>query len=640
MSIRPEDAARQASRFSLRTAFLGSSDVPQPPPQQSIAAIPRYYSHQVATPQIPAAAIQTAGTPLLRQAPAVSQSQGLTFGSIVGKAGIGANGGSSGAPQPNNGMSNTAVEAMRKIAEIQRMNATGQNEESRPVSFTKSAHSSNFNRVLQSGYINGGSTNTDASAEIMRLTGLVDSMNGKLVMQSERLQRTEASLVKANRAMTSERATHNGRMLKMQGDLKGLQASEAKLKEKLSSETAFKTNKTTSFEEAVRKSEEIDAKLQAYEAQITELTSQLSELQRVKIDTEQTANAFKLERDDFSTKLAFEKERSIEREQMLVAVSEERDKAVASTEAAIAASAESAVDTARQLELEQKLSEMTVKHDELVEEKARFAREELKTAAACDAHDSLMVEKDTLLVEIAQMTSERDEALKTVESLTTELSIQRSQAAAAESAASEIELLSKRIEEEKPAVLFPQSTGCGNYDEMDEDTEEESDGEEVGFKHPYGSSYHDKRFYNNIGHKSAQMPTKLFLQSDSLRKRSKPVGTFKSTLHSLFDSHQRTRPAIAKAIPPWVESKLCISSSFVSCTDGNQIDNAALTTPTDTSVSSHNESMQVKIQKLVHAVSADITQTVLQQRRTYLSASGMNQKDIDADIVALTPAAA
>jgi len=674
MSIRPEHAAREAGRFSLRKAFLGRTDVdaPQQNPQEATlihnAQAPATLLNVGAPFQQTRFVPTTAGPCVFDQRPVGFQNKGLTFGSIVGhKTGCGA--AAKEPPTQTDGMSSTAIEAMRKISEMQKNGAMGQHDTFRAERMLKSVHlegkGNGFtrDRVLSSGYINGGTTQTDASAEVMRLTCLVDSMNGKIAMQSERLQRTEASLIKANQAMTSERAIHNGRMLKMKSDVKELKTSEAMIRDKLSYHTESKAKETASFEYAVSVSEKIDEKMQAYEARIAELTSQLSELHSANLNSKQVSDVSKAERDDICTRLASEKERSRELDKMLLVVAEERDNAVASSAAAKSAEV--------QLELEQKLLQITSKYDELLEETALGTRESEKLETSeRDAHSALVVEKGELLLQLAAMTSKRDEALKVVESLTNDVFTQTNNAnvsdAAAKSAMSKLELLSKRVE----ANQSLQATGCGYDAEVDADflpkrphvdshlkyEQTQGDRTETGQfdafeddpydlredgtlnayndKHAYGSSYHCREFYNGIGHKThAQMPTRLFVESDTLHKRERGVGAFKSTLHSLFDENERSNPVVARAIPPWAESKLCTSSSIVSLARGHRIDTAVLT---GTSSDAHEGAMQAKIQKLVHAVSADITRVVLQQRRVYLSASGMGLNEIEGDIGALT----
>ena len=119
--------------------------------------------------------------------------------------------------------------------------------------------------------------------------------------------------------------------------------------------------------------------------------------------------------------------------------------------------------------------------------------------------------------------------------------------------------------------------------------------------------------------------TTLFVQSDAIHKRDATTGS-RSNLHSLFDANQRTNPGVAAAIPRWAET--CIAQQ--------QQQQQQQTDGTGTGAA-HQDATQAKIEKLVHAVSADITESVLNQRRRYLEASGMEKGEIDADIEALTP---
>jgi hypothetical protein len=85
-------------------------------------------------------------------------------------------------------------------------------------------------RMLPSGYVSGGSLGADSHSELLRLNGIIDSLNEKIKVQSQKLDRTEASLMKANQQITNERAAGHTRLMKANEHIRKLTENEAKLK--------------------------------------------------------------------------------------------------------------------------------------------------------------------------------------------------------------------------------------------------------------------------------------------------------------------------------------------------------------------------------------------------------------------------
>jgi hypothetical protein len=146
-----------------------------------------------------------------------------------------------------------------------------------PTPMMPAAHASagTAARTLPSGFLNGGNQRVDSQAEVMRLAATVDSLNTKLNSQTDRLQRTEFSLSKANRSMTSERATSNARLLRMQNEVKELRAREVSLKENAVAQARRELQKSDSaFGESVKRAEQFDAKLTTLQDTIKTLTGE------------------------------------------------------------------------------------------------------------------------------------------------------------------------------------------------------------------------------------------------------------------------------------------------------------------------------------------------------------------------------
>jgi hypothetical protein len=303
MSIRAEDAAAEASRFSLRTSLFGGG-APDTAPTHSMHAsagaaavayghIPQSHrtnqTHQqrpVASPFAPAmqtarlAAATTAVPP--RAPPTLS----LSFNSVIGQrpGGHGNTGNTSsnahtGTQSANQKSTQATLQAIARIAEEHRLRAAATGRMASAAPTTGLGASSDATRTLPSGYIHGGNQRIDAQAEVMRLTATVDALNGQLASQSERLQRTESSLVRANRAMTSERATSNARLLRMQNEVKDLRSRESTVRESALAQTRREVQKSdVSFGESAKRAEAYDAKLSALEERIRTLSGEKTSL--------------------------------------------------------------------------------------------------------------------------------------------------------------------------------------------------------------------------------------------------------------------------------------------------------------------------------------------------------------------------
>ena len=584
----------EASRFSLRTTFLGQTDAPT-------HAAPQYAVASVAQPQTKRLAVAHAPQPPLHaphppQPPPPTQPRApptLTFSLISGKPATATAAQSANHPS----MTPHAMETMRKLAEAQRMQ-----QQAAPTATVHSApmhrlahipQANNAQRVLESGYIHGGSARTDATAEIMRLTALVDSLNAKLATQAERLSRTEASLVKANRTMTSERATHNGRMLKMQGELKEAKASESKLKEKLASDTSFKTAKVANFEESVRRAEEIDARFEKYENETQRLQAELATASALTQETNAKLSALQTERDALSTQ-------SAEHERLLQEATEARDRAVEES---------SKVSMA----VEGSMAELKLRLDCVEMEKEKLmADHEAAVSTARAAHDALDEQKGALLEQL--------DALKA------EMAAERERATAAGTG---IDLSKQTLDgrtgavEERAAAAVP--TSCGDYGGLKaaEAIPEEEDEEEAPM--PTGTRRHDDeelrtppvRFLRT-GYKKPSIPTATMLPN-----------TVKSRLTTAIAQSNLASLPIAKAIAPWhADTHTLLSASPLFSTDSFSADAAPEATG--------ETAAEARTKALVAAVSQDITNATLHGRRDYLFALGKTPMEVEKDISALT----
>jgi hypothetical protein len=254
----------------------------------------------------------------------------FTFGSIVGgtRAGAGAGAGAgaaataapvvSSATLGSNGtkLSNTAVEAMQKLAELQRQSHSTALA-SQPFHHSSSSQKkAPYGRVLGPGFVSGGSLSVESGAEIMRLTAQVESMNQKLKVQSEKLQRTEASLVNANKLHEKERSQSNANMMSANSKIHDLKQKEnqlskccADLTSRLNQQTVVNTASAGgTFELAAKRAEEFDEQLTVWKDKVETLSSEKESLETqissLMKDADDAKTTFETEANSYKEKLS------------------------------------------------------------------------------------------------------------------------------------------------------------------------------------------------------------------------------------------------------------------------------------------------------------------------------------------------
>lgn len=174
----------------------------------------------------------------------------------------------------NNNSTRDAIASLSRLSQ--------QQKQQRAVETHVHAGAVSQSRTLPSGYLSGGNLRMEAQAEVMRLSATIDTLNSQLSSQSERLQRTEASLVRANRSMTSERATSNARMLRMQTEVKELRAREGTIREATLAKARLETQSasTSSFEEVAKRAEERDNEMTTMSSRVAELSNERDALSK------------------------------------------------------------------------------------------------------------------------------------------------------------------------------------------------------------------------------------------------------------------------------------------------------------------------------------------------------------------------
>ena len=140
-------------------------------------------------------------------------------------------------------------------------------------------------QVLEAGVLHGGASKLESMAEVMQLKASAEQLEQKLATNREKLAKTEASLLRANRTLSSERAMSNGKVLHLKGELeKQRQATAAATaavavahQQQVESPTAVKK---MDFAEKVRDAEaqlELKDKIESLQTELTQLSARHQE---------------------------------------------------------------------------------------------------------------------------------------------------------------------------------------------------------------------------------------------------------------------------------------------------------------------------------------------------------------------------
>ena len=237
MSVRPREAAEEASKFSLRSVFAAE------PPRPAVV-------QQQQQPQHPLQPkVQQAVAPVAPPTP-TAQPQGLTFAICNLPT-------AQPPPSMGNGLKFT-LPAMRSAADAA------------PVVHRQLAGQQP--KTLPAGFITGGSARGD-DPEIMRLKAIVDDLQEKLKRSTDKLAKTEQSVARGNQALLSERNLSHAKIVALAAEVKNGQVREAALRAEIAAAPKAPDIETSNFkmkaegavqlsskyEEAVGKNAELEA---------------------------------------------------------------------------------------------------------------------------------------------------------------------------------------------------------------------------------------------------------------------------------------------------------------------------------------------------------------------------------------------
>ena len=337
MSVRPQQVADEASRFSLRSVFSGLA------PARHAGDAAGVFAEPDLPPSPTAAAAAPASPPLAAVAglaPATTPpSSGLRFDLPLGNAAAAAQA----APMPLLGLSAGGGKKFSfQLPQLQGSatgSANGDSDFASAARFAASAAGGGpgeGQKMLRAGYLSGGcAVGASAGPEVMRLNAVVDDLQTKLRKNAERLATTEQSVARGNAALQSERATSHARIVALAGEVKQAQLREAQVRAEMAALPKVSDYDKQKFEMQARGAVELEAK---YDDEVARAKA----LEEVLHGLRATHEAQTAEHEALQTRLT-EATDQLEAALMdALAAREEARVAAAAAEAATAAAAEAA----------------------------------------------------------------------------------------------------------------------------------------------------------------------------------------------------------------------------------------------------------------------------------------------------------
>jgi hypothetical protein len=433
MSIRPKEAADHATRFSLREAILGANApgrTAQHPVVHAVGYATPLAGHGVAFAAPSSGGVSfsaTHGRTHINQPPVQPQMPiavgaannngrnrvgNLTFKNMFADASTEfawANAAAMNsraseadnarkASRPEAAVSATAAAALERIKSIQSSQRTGNTDSTAKFVLKQALNGATGQRMLPSGYVSGGRIGTtDAHSEIMRLNGIVDSLNNELKAKLQRLERTETSLSKANKQIVNERALFQSKLDRATDHVRKLTESESKLKAVAKMHRTDQQKSDVSFKQSVLKFDASEAKIRA----------QADEIESTKRSLSETSTALEL--------VTSERDSCLARVDTLE--TKERDLETRLGAAEVAASTTAAMDQGKEdtaatmATLRASESRLTKEVEGLGAECDRLRAETQASAQqVLDNQRALSDERDATSLAMASAISERDEA--------------------------------------------------------------------------------------------------------------------------------------------------------------------------------------------------------------------------------------
>jgi len=441
MSVRPQEAAESASRFSLRSVFGSATPTPTPhdsPPTSgdtSFALPPHVQVH-------PHAQVQRSAHEPLRMS-----DEWARRGATHAPAAVGVVGGGGGFKFTLPQMRGPAAPGVRPTAP-----GTG----------------SNIARSLQAGFVSGGAAQT--TQETLRLNGVIADLQSKLDSSAERLASAERSIARGNKALATERATYNARLTALSAELKSAKEREVVARTELASVPRMEAFDMERFKMQAEGAVELQARYDEALARTTELEALVAEtteaheamklqhaaLEEALVVAQLAVGAEQQERAEATQNDAVEAAEAAEAveaaESIAVAAATAQNDAVLAAEAAEAAEAGEAVEppadaiAALRLAVEEHLKTIESLKTDCAEADTIIKSNDLKIAALCE-------ERDAAKAETAEAIASRDRVLSEAETLPeAELSEMERVTEAVQAASAAAERISKAGVNATPAM--------------------------------------------------------------------------------------------------------------------------------------------------------------------------------------------
>lgn len=541
MSVRPETAAREAIKFSLRNTIIGSTHHPVSGSTHASVYAKATQKHlSVQTNSTARTAVTRTESP---------QACGLTFKNITGKT------------------------TSTQIA----------------------------NADLRHGLFNDALKNTheNTNQEVACLTNTIAKQKEDLATKTARLQQTEELLAQATVNITGERAHHNGRMLQMHKKLETLHAEKESMLKGVS---------------------ESQKECKKFEEHAKQLAIKLFKSEKFNSDSRSNIHALTTERDRIASELASRMdhdklhEHACEGSTDAVSLTHSPTEPDALCSHERIKSAAELMNTALEHELKTAEEEIKRLHANKLEmEQSSGAL--LKSFT--DEHEALKQEKDELLQSINTITNTCKEKTDEIERLKSNI-IQNDDTS-----------LRKAVHGRLSATDCMSCYSPHNEDnvkeeeELDEDTTVSLSHDNIAEDKPQTAMcFRDPQCpYGSLPTSQAYCTShKYNTDTQQAHTASKQQGLSKvstSRLHCLFTQIEGRATSVPRASPPWAMSKK----------------HMLYTLPTQ--CTNYETSIEAKTNRLRQAVSSDIFQAIVDQRRVYLSASGMQDNEIQEELESL-----
>ena len=675
MSIRSHEAVAHASRFSLRSALIGEGPSTTPtrtaaaptfaldthkfqpiltlpfqsaPPSQSTGNLSFSFSNNTQNPDIQSRIKNSQ----LDSSPNQKQQQ----------------------PQQQQQQPVMSIFATTALARIRDAQAKQQHQQ--PTVQTTSNHSvsgAQSMKLLPSGYVSGGIAGNGSNSEILRLTGVLESVNHKMNSYASKLEKTDLSLRRANEQIKSERSASRAALANVSDALRVLTVTEQnsratslliqKEKEKVDVELKKSKQRQHELEEFASSAQ---SKLQRISEEHCSINALLQHSELTLKETQTLHKALQDERDAAITELKMVQDQSNGDEkiqfQAQLAEALEAQKlheqewqtkwdsyssTIEDEKARISTDFSSKIDvlTDEKLHIKNSLDSLSLQRDALINElestKVALAKQESEPPQSLDSlslqRDALINELESTKVALAKQESEPPQVISGgIQTGDEEMQrqVQRSRQM--------VENVQDKLNDsERRRLALAQhiqnlESGCSSKRLFGLEQSTARQASETAGPTAYMASHSTVRSFMKSAEKQIGADNLVDVASRSHSKTSDIV------LHRRKDPHKYPFKGLPRTASTNVNSTLSrtIDTSGYSALRwplSNLLNIPFATTPPPTSSDASQDNHTEVIKNLVVAVSRDVIYALVNSRRDYMSASGFDENEIADALKAFEP---